>query len=125
MFAGPKPFRAVIVVEADVAMAWRLLVCDRLVEAGCLYAMAWGHDCEIWHDCVDECNLDLFDFGDIPDDRFVMTTWHAGESLRAAFEFCHLSAEHPTVPLDRTIILHVAEQPNEAKMLAAFHAARD
>jgi hypothetical protein len=122
---GATPYRAVMVVEADAEMPWRLLVCDWLVRSGCLYVMAWGRDCELWHDGVDECTLAEFGFGDIPAERDVMTTWHDSEPLRDVFRFCAHSATHPAVELARTIIVHIAHQPDEARLLAACRTAAD
>ncbi len=119
------PYRAVLVAEADVQMPWRLLVCDWLVRTGCLYVMAWGRDCELWHDCVDECHLAMFDYGDIPDERHVMTTWHDDEPLGEVFWFCENCASGPDGDLARTIILHIAPAPKEAELLAAYRAAAD
>ncbi len=119
------PSRAVVVVEADVEMPWRLLVCDWLVRSGCVYAMAWGRECELWHDCVDECHLAEFGFGDIPDARDAMTTWHDDEPLGDVFRFCQNCASHPHVDLTRTIIVHIAAAPREAELLAAYRAAAD
>lgn len=117
----PGPFRAVIVTEVCASEAWRKRVTEWLVKSGCLYAMAWGLDCEAWHDSVDGANLSDFDYGAIPDDRFVMTTWHSKEPLSEAFWFAGQCAFHPTVELDRTIIVHVSDEPREADMLQTFN----
>ena len=114
------PFIAAIVAENCVSEVWRERVTECLVQSGCLYAVAWGVDCEEWHDSVDAANLREFDYGDIPDDRFVMTTWHSKEPLSEALWFAGQCAYHPTVELDRTIIVHVSAEPREAEMLQAY-----
>ena len=75
------PFRAVVVVDAIVTAAWRAVVSTGLVQSGGLYLIAWGRDSSHWDDAVDMANLEHFKFGDIPDDRFVVTTWHDNEDL--------------------------------------------
>ena len=90
------PFRALIVSEAEVPQNWRNGICEWLLKSGCLYVVAWGVECEVWHDTVDETNLEMFDFGDIPDDRFVMTTWHTDEPLSEALWFGGQCAFIPT-----------------------------
>ena len=85
--AEARPFRAVLIAEQAVDDAWRHEVATWLVEGGCLYFVAWGESCEAWHDSVDWAVLERFDFGDIPDDRFVMTTWHENEPLSEALWF--------------------------------------
>ena len=46
--------------------------------------------------------LTEFDYGDIPDDRFVMTTWHSKQSLSDTFWDCWAIAPFiPTVELEQ------------------------
>jgi len=70
------PFRAVVILETQPSQEWETEATKWLVAEGCLYMMAWGDGCSRWHDSVDWASLEEFDFGEIPDDRFVMTTWH-------------------------------------------------
>ena len=46
-----------------------------------LYLIAWGIECEAWHDTIDWTVLAGYDFGDIPDDNCVMAPWHDKEPL--------------------------------------------
>jgi hypothetical protein len=94
------------------------------LERGCLYVVAWGVECEAWHDSVDWTHLEAFDYGDIPDDKFVMTTWHADEPLKEALWFAGHCAQHPEVELDETVIIHVADVARGAEMLATFSASQ-
>ncbi len=117
------PYRAVIVVDTDVSAEWRADVSTWLVSTGCLYMCAWGRECSAWDDSVDWANLAEFEFGDIPDDRFVMTTWHARESLADAMFFARSCALHPTVDLEITILIHITDEPDPHRLLDAFAAA--
>ncbi len=119
------PFRCVLIVEADVSMDWRLAMSAWLVEAGCRYMLAWGQDCSLWDDTVDLANLARFDFDGMPEDERVMTTWHDGETLQETFWFAKELANHPTVALRDTLLLHVALRASETEMLAAFKNAKD
>ena len=119
------PFRCVVIVEADVSSDWRLSMSDWLVDAGCRYMLAWGRDCSLWDDTVDEANLARFNFGDMPEDQRVTTTWHAGEPLHDVFEFAKAWASHPTVALRDTVLVHVTPSASEAEMLAVFQNAGD
>jgi hypothetical protein len=114
------PFRALIVSESEVPQNWRNRICEWLLESGCLYVVAWGVECEVWHDTVDETNLARFDFGDTPDDRFVMTTWHTDEPLSEAMWFARHCAFHPDVELDETVIIHIATVGREAGVLETY-----
>lgn len=116
------PFFAVVVIEAEVGAAWRDDVARWLVQSGCLYMSAWGMDCSAWDDAVDWANIEAFDYGDIPDDRFVMTTWHEKDSLTDFFGFCRHTVQHPDVTLGDTLLLHVALHENR-EGLSALYAA--
>lgn len=111
-----RPYRAVLIAEQDASQSWRDQVASWLVESGCLYFLAWGIDCEAWHDTVDWTVLEVFDFGDIPDERFIMTTWHDKEPLSEALWFAGHCASHPDIDLVETLIIHVA--PGEQRVSA-------
>ncbi|MGQ4827647.1 DUF7684 family protein, partial [Enterococcus faecalis] len=80
---------------------------------------------EVWHDTVDWAILEAHDFGNIPDDRFVMTTWHDKEPLSEALWFAGNCATHPDVELQSALILHVAEKDERNRVLEAFDAAQE
>ena len=118
------PFRVVIVSEIEAAQDWRNQVAEWLVNSGCLYVVAWGIECEAWHDTVDWTVLEKFDFADIPDDEFIMTTWHTNEPLSEAFWFAGQAAWHPDVELPDTVILHISNGARGAEMLDAFEVSQ-
>jgi hypothetical protein len=120
-----SPFCAVIVTEADASEDWRERITEWLVQSGCLFAVTWGQDCEKWHDSVDGANLREFDYGDIPEDRFVMTTWHEKGPVEEALWFAGQCAFHPTVTLKNTVIVDVSAEPREAAMLKAFRESQE
>ena len=115
-----KPFKAIVVVEDRSSPEWQAQASRWLVDSGCLYMMAWGEDCSSWDDSVDLANLEGFDFGDIPDDEFVMTTWHKNEPLREVFWFAKVVADHPAVKLDNILILHICADDKRAKFDILF-----
>lgn len=119
-----SPFRAVLILAEAAQGDWRDLVCRRLVEAGCLYAVAWGVDCDLWHDSVDWAALKADGFGDIPEERFVMTTWHEDETLAEALWFAAHAAVHPTVELVRTVLIDIGPEDRREQMLEAWETAR-
>jgi hypothetical protein len=121
---GSHPFKAVLVIEQQVTGEWQSLVSDWLVQSGCLFMMAWGCNCKSWNDSVDYANLTAFNFGEIPEDAFVMTTWHADEPLREALWFATHAAFHPTVALDRTVIVHISAEERRAELLRDFQQAQ-
>jgi hypothetical protein len=106
-----------------VTPEWRARIAKWLVTSGFLYVVAWGAECERWHDAVDWANLERFDFGDVPNCGFVMTTWHSDETLAEAMWFAGQCAFHPDIELADTLILHVATEPRESEMLEAYSAS--
>ncbi len=118
-----RPFRAVVIVEAVVSPSWQAAVSEWLVRSGCLYMMAWGRECSSWDDSVDAANLEEFEYRDIPEERFVMTTWHESDSLPEVFWFSKNSAFHPTVKLLSTLLLHVSSEARESEFRAAYASA--
>ena len=115
-----SPYRAVIIADQVVSDPWLHRIAEWVVAIGCLYVVAWGVDCEKWHDSVDWAVLEVFKFGDIPDERFVMTTWHSDEPISEAFWFAEHCATHPDIELTETLILHVASEARDSVMLQAY-----
>lgn len=118
-----EPFRAVVVATVAVSPEWQALVSSWLVQAGCLYMMAWGAACSSWDDSVDMANLDRYDFEEIPDAWSVVTTWHDDEPLEEVFWFSKNSAQHPDVELGRTIILDISAENRHRQLLECYAAA--
>ena len=115
-----RPYRAVLVADEAVSQDWQNEVCSRLLGSGCLYFIACGVACETWHDTMDWTVLESFDFSEIPDDRFVMTTWHDKEPLSEALWFAENAAHHPDVDLADTVIVHVASANGSAAILSLY-----
>lgn len=118
------PFRAVLIADREVPSEWRNAIADWLVASACLYFMAWGKDCEAWHDSVDWATLEVFNYGEIPDERFILTTWHDKEPLSEVLWFAGHCARHPDVELRETVLLHLAPAPQAESLLTAFNAAQ-
>lgn len=114
------PFAAVIVSDETVSNAWRNQACEWLVAAGTLYVVAWGVDCEAWHDGVDRAVLSKFDYNEVPDNSFVMTTLHNDESLSEAFWFAGNCAIHPDVDIKEMVVLHISDKPKREALLAVY-----
>ena len=117
------PFRTVVVIEEAITPEWQSQVSSWLVASGCLYMMAWGKNCSSWDDSVDFANLEAFNYEDIPEDKFVVTTWHENEPLKEVYWFSKNNAFHPTVEIHNTLILHVSRSNKEKKLFAAYASA--
>jgi hypothetical protein len=117
-----KPFRCVIIIEETVTPEWQEQVSNWLVKSGCLWMMAWGKECDTWDDSVDYANLKEFNYGDIPEEKSVMTTWHANDSLMEVFWFSKHSAFHPQVEIRNTLLLHISNSSKMQEFLDKYAA---
>ncbi len=118
--AEMKPFLAILVIEESSTPAWRELVSKWLVKSGCIYMMAWGIDCNEWDTSVDWANIEQFNYGEIPEDELVVTTWHENESLRDVFWQARNSAQHACVEFSNAVILHISKENKEQEYLALY-----
>jgi hypothetical protein len=119
------PFKAIVVVEDEVMPEWQAMVSEWLVRSGCRYMMAWGLRCSEWDDSVDLANLRGFDFGEVPEDEFVMTTWHETDSLHETFWFSERVAMHPSLNLEQTYVIHISPNERATDLLQIFRAAQN
>lgn len=119
----PEPCRVVVIIDDDVDEDWQGVVSDWIVKLGCLYMMAWGRDCSSWDGSVDYAALKLHKFADIPDEEFVMTTWHDGEPLEEVFCFCKYVAHHPTIDLPKVILIDISSNARGESMLNLYGKA--
>jgi hypothetical protein len=117
-----RPFKAILVAEIDMSDSRRSEVCKWLVEAGCRYFMAWGRECERWHDFMDEVYLTSWDFRP-PDDALLITTWHADQALAEVFWFARYVAVHPATGLRNILIVHAGSTDREGELLGACSVA--
>jgi hypothetical protein len=84
---------------------------------------AWGIECSSWDDSVDYANLEEFSYGDIPEDRFVMTSWHENDTLDEVIDFVKQSPIHPAIALTEALILDISEVDHDAEVVAAWARA--
>jgi hypothetical protein len=119
------PFKAVVVLNASYSLDWQDQVSKWLVSSGCLYTMASGPACTTWDDSVDYANMFEYPDFEIPDDKFVMTTWHDDESLEEVFWYAQFNANcsYNDVELTSTLIVDISVEHREAEMLALFARA--
>lgn len=73
---------------------------------------------------MDIASLEALGFSaNIPQEDFVMTTWHDDESLAEALHFAKGDAFHPVLPLPDVWLLHIAPEPRQLELLKAYDAA--
>ncbi|WP_309602499.1 hypothetical protein [Sphingomonas sp.] len=117
----PNPFKAIVVLETESSGEWQEIVSQRLVTAGCRYMMAWGKECEEFHDIVDKTSLGRHNY-DVPAENFIMTTWQNNESLENVFWYSQFCADfsYDDVELRETLIIHVSCINREAEYLELY-----
>lgn len=86
--------------------------------------MAWGPNSSSWDDSVDWASLAQANYGDIPDDKLVVTTWHDAEPLSETLWFAGNTASHPTVKLSHLLILDITPCEREIEILRAYSEAQ-
>ena len=118
-----KPYKAVVVIEEVVSPERQKAISRWLVDTGCLYMMAWGPGCSGWDDSVDLANLEDYDYKEVPDDDFVMTTWHEDERLEEVFWFSKNNAYHPTKELENAVIVHLGGADKNAELKQVYSNA--
>lgn len=117
-----SPFKAIVIIEADVVEMTMWETSRALVTAGCLYASVWGKQCEAWHDAIDDAYLEATNYEDVAPEKALATTWHEDEELSEVFWFAKHRAVHPA-ELRETLILHIAEAPRRDELEAAYRDA--
>lgn len=118
-----RPFRAVVILDDEYGAEWQDKVSHWLVHSGCLYMMAWGPECSSWDDSVDYAQREKYPDG-ARDRQFVMTTWHADETLESVFWFCQFCAFDPYDMISNTLIVHVGRLDRRDELLELFERAR-
>jgi hypothetical protein len=119
------PFKAVIVADLAAAGDWQTEIAMWVVTQGCLYAMCWGVDCELWEESVDWVQVDIdLASPERSDECFVMTTQHSGEALTDAFEFSWYCATDPYTDLDTVLILHISDTDRSSELIDAYGSAQ-
>jgi hypothetical protein len=118
--APSPPFKVIVLADHAVTPEWQDKVSNHLVDAGCLYMMAWGVDCSAWDDAFDWANIMKFIGEEIPEDKFLITTWHDDETVDEVFYFCKFIAKHPTVDLNSVLVFHISQQDVSEDLLARY-----
>jgi hypothetical protein len=118
-----RPFRAVVVIDENISRDYMEKISRWLVKSACLYAMTWGKQCEQTHDMIDFANLEAFGFQEIPEDKFMMTTWHENEPLSEVFWYSKNCAFHPSVDLPQVLLLHISMTDRQEQFLSEYQTA--
>lgn len=120
-----RPYAAVIILDAKITPEWRDEVSRWLVRSGCLFMMSWGVDCADLHDSVDFAFSEEFSGKEIPDDKYLLTTWHDDEPLEDVFWFAQHAAHHEAFDQRRLLLLDISRQSRELDILSQLAESYD
>ena len=116
-------FKVVLIAEDHSGIDERSLLCESLMDAGCLYFMAWGSECREWQDAMNLANLQRYDYDQVPDDKLIIATSHPEEAIKDVFWFSKNTAMHPCHDLDNVLLVHVSERDKKKELLDMYAAA--
>jgi hypothetical protein len=115
-----SPFLAIVLAEEEVTELWQAEISRWLVASGCRYLLAWGRDCEAWHDMVEDAALEAFDYEDVPEEHKVIATWHEDEDREEVFWFAKHRAAHPSHGFKATVILDISARNRKDEIEAEY-----
>jgi hypothetical protein len=117
------PFMAIVVIDDDSDEMWRWDVARWLVASGCRSMLAWGKECESWHDAVEDAALEAFDYDDIPPEQIVTVSRKPEHLVEVFVGVLRHRASHPALRLNTAVILHVAMRGRPDELLAQLAEA--
>ncbi|MEM9421761.1 MAG: hypothetical protein AAF986_04530 [Pseudomonadota bacterium] len=120
-----RPFAAVVILRHTLSHPNFEEISRWLVDHGCLYMMAWGIECKRFHDYVDDANIQAFPGEEVPDEAFVMTTWHDDEPLEEVLWFAEHCTHHNGEEFDHLLLLDIAEEACTEEVLGELERSRD
>lgn len=125
-FPDSSPSKVVVILDGNYNQEWQDRCSQWMVAGGCRYMMAWGPNCSSWDDSVDHADVERFDFGEIPDTHFVMTTWHDDETLEEVFWFSQYCATltYDDVEISTIILLHIGSADRAEEFAQLFEQSR-
>lgn len=117
------PFLAIVLVDEEITQTWLWDAARWLVESGARYVLAWGRDCEAWREAVEDAFEESVNYEDVGDEQRVLATAHEDEDMDEVFWFARHRAVHPALPIDATLILHIAPAPAKEAIEGAYRDA--
>ena len=96
-----------IIQEMEVSDEFRSEVSRLLAETNCVWMMAWGLGCSEWDDSVDWANIVKYTPGPIPEESFIVTTWHENETLKETMEFGIGLTDHMGETIETILVLDI------------------
>ncbi|MBL4786889.1 MAG: hypothetical protein JKY49_15860 [Cohaesibacteraceae bacterium] len=113
-----KSFTCIILIGESTPVAHQLEICKWLVDSGCKWIMAFGQDCEIWHDT--SCSVVADMTSDTTAGQNIMTTSHRDQTIDEVLALAKLSMQK----FDNILMLDVGEDGNQDMLQTLFDEAQ-
>lgn len=115
------PYPCLIWSEMETSSDFKLELSKKLIKTDCRYIVAGGIECSLWDDAGDFAFIASNDDYDPPDEQFVMTSWHEGESLVEVVRFFALNTNFDRHDFRHFLIVHIGEsQEMEFELIEAI-----
>ncbi len=82
-FDGVDYVLLLVISDSEIPSDVEREISSSIVRTGCRYALAYGCTCSTWDDSIDLASIDAR----VPENRFVMTTWHEDEPIEDVVDF--------------------------------------
>ncbi len=112
LFPDEEHTLLVCAVDNSVSASERAKLSTEIVAAKCRYAVCWSHQCSDWDTAIDLAYIDMIGTDkamNLPDDTFVMTTWHDDETIEETIEFWWMNTSFENYQSSNLGILIVGE----------------
>lgn len=129
-FQPYEPFKALVIIDREIAKEVRFLWADWLIETPCRYMLAWGFECSKWDDDIDDTvvikkieleNQQIELWQGIPlNDYHIMTSWHEQDTLAEVIDCCLQADEYDEQKTDWTWIIDFYNIKNRLPILETF-----
>ena len=108
-FPGEEHTLLICIVDESVKEAERAKVSTEIVAAKCRDAVCWGYECSAWDTAIDWAYLETDKNFNLPDETFVMTTWHDDEPVEDAIDFWWMNTWFDDYQSTKFAVLFVGE----------------
>lgn len=109
-----------VITSPLVSVRQRDRITSDIVSSRCQYALTFGHDCEVWHDVIDETCV-----GDgAGEERFLMTTSHDDEPIEDVVDFLWWNTSYEEFASERLAVVFIgvdSELESAIRNRLAYH----
>lgn len=125
-FGGNDFVLLLVINDPSITAEEQVKLSQAFVEQGCRYALCFGHNCSTWDDSIDLAPTLSSENFDLPEDRFVMTTWHENEPLSDVVDFFIQNTGFDNLVFQQYLVLFLgADQARKQAVVERIGALMD